>query len=87
MSTSIKQIIHQHKGQFLGVTFVKKDGTLRTINGQHCYKEGHDGTNPVAHIDKYVTISENLGGGKSQFRNVNVETVKRLAIGGNVYTF
>lgn len=45
------------------------------------------GVNTVAHIDKYITISENLGGGKSQFRNVNTETVKRLAVGGKVYTF
>ena len=85
--TCLKSLIQAHKGQYLGVTFVKKSGELRTLNGQHCYKQGHDGVNTVAHIEKYITISENLGGGKSQFRNVNTETVKRLAVGGKVYTF
>ena len=69
--TCLKSLIQAHKGQFLGVTFVKKSGELRTLNGQHCYKQGHDGVNTVAHIDKYITICENLGNGKSQFRNVD----------------
>lgn len=85
--TCLKSLIQAHKGQYLGVTFVKKSGELRTLNGQHCYKQGHDGVNTVAHIDKYITISENLGGGGSQFRNVNTETIKRIAVGGKVYTF
>ena len=85
--TCLKSLIQAHKGQYLGVTFVKKSGELRTLNGQHCYKQGHDGVNTVAHIEKYITISENLGGGKSQFRNVNTETIKRIAVGGKVYTF
>ena len=85
--TCLKSLIQAHKGQYLGVTSVKKSGELRTLNGQHCYKQGHDGVNTVAHIDKYITICENLGNGKSQFRNVDTTTIKRLAIGGKVYNF
>ena len=87
MTTTLKELIQKHKGQFIGVTFTKLNGEERTINGQHCYKQGHDGVNTVAHIEKYITISENLGGGGSQFRNVNTETIKRIAVGGKVYTF
>lgn len=85
--TCLKSLIQAHKGQYLGVTFVKKSGELRTLNGQHCYKQGHDGVNTVAHIDKYITICENLGNGNSQFRNVDTTAIKRLAIGGKVYNF
>lgn len=85
--TCLKSLIQAHKGQYLSVSFVKKSGELRTLNGQHCYKQGHDGVNTVAHIDKYITICENLGNGKSQFRNVDTTTIKRLAIGGKVYNF
>lgn len=85
--TCLKSLIQAHKGQFLSVSFLKKSGELRTLNGQHCYKQGHDGVNTVAHIDKYITICENLGNGKSQFRNVDTTAIKRLAIGGKIYNF
>lgn len=87
MTATLKELIQKHKGQFIGITFLKKDGTERTINGQHCYKQGHDGVNTVAHIDKYIAICENLGNGKSQFRNVDTTAIKRLAIGGKIYNF
>ena len=84
MKNNFKDIILQNKGKFFSVEFVKKDGTVRTLNGQVGYKKGHDGHNNVSHIDKYITVTENLGGGKYQFRNVNTETITRLAIAGKV---
>lgn len=84
IAQALKSIIQGHKGQFMSVTFIKKDGSERTLNGQFGYKAGHDGENTVAHIPKYITISENLGGGRYQHRNVNTETIKRIAIGGKV---
>jgi len=84
IAQALKSIILANKGKFFSVTFVKADQSLRTLNGQIGFKDGHDGENTVAHIPKYITVVENLGGGKYQHRNVNVETITRLAIGGNV---
>lgn len=84
-NVNFKDVILSHKGQFFSVAFVKKNGELRTVNGQVGVKENHLGANPTAHIEKYVTVAENLGGGEYKYVNVNVETITRLAVGGKVY--
>lgn len=80
-----KSLILKNKGKFFSVDFIKKDGSLRTINGIVGIKEGHTGHNPVAHKMEYVTVVENLAGGEYRHRNVNVNTIKRLAVAGRVY--
>ena len=85
----LHDIIWAHKGQFFSVDFVKSDGTLRTIKrAQVGYKKGYDGDNTVAHLEQYVTVVEvgEAGDvpGKPKFRNVNVDAIKRIAIGGRV---
>lgn len=83
----LRDIIWAHKGQFFSVTFTKKCGADRTIVGQVGYKNGYDGENTVWHKEQYVTVVEKGEGdipGKPRFRNVNTETIKRLAIGGRV---
>ena len=84
IAQALKSIILANKGKFFSVTYRKADQSLRTLMGQIGFKEGHEGENTVAHIPKYVTVIENLGGGKYQFRNLNTETITRLAIGGTV---
>lgn len=84
IAQALKSIILANKGKFFSVEFVKADGSLRKLVGQVGYKEGHDGENTVAHMPKYITVVENLGGGKYQHRNVNTTTIKRLAVGGSV---
>ncbi len=90
---ALKDLILAHKGQFFSVDFIKQDGTLRTIKrAQIGYKKGHDGDNTVSHLEQYVTVVEvgeadNSSGsypGKPKFRNINVMSIKRLAIGGKV---
>lgn len=80
----LKTLIEANGSKFFGVEFVKADGTLRTLNGHYRAVAGHDGVNPTAHIEKYITIvlAEKDGKGNPQFRNVNTETIKALHIGG-----
>ena len=83
----LRDIIWAHKGQYFSVEWVKSDGTLRKAVAQVGYKAGYDGENTVGHIEKYVTVVEKGVGdipGKPKFRNLNTETIKRLAIGGVV---
>ena len=81
----LKDIILSNKWKFFQVDFIKKSGELRSINGQVGLKKDHTGHNPVSHLGQYITVSENIPGGKQQFRNVNVNTITRLAVGGKVY--
>lgn len=46
MNTEIQQLIEQTKGKFFSITFEKKDGTRRTINGK----------------DKYFRLIKGVGG-------------------------
>lgn len=87
VSKQIAAMIKANGSKFFGVTFVKKDGTERTLNGHVRKVAGKDGGNTTAHYEKYVTIV--LGGkhDKEQFRNVNVETIKALSIGGRRIIF
>lgn len=87
---SLRNIIASHAGQFFSVTFIKKDGTERSLVGQFGYRKGHDGDNPVQHKPQYLTVTENRidpRTGERAFRNINLDTIKSLAIGGmKIYT-
>ena len=82
----IKQFIRSNGSKFLSVTFIKKDGSERTLNGHIRHVAGHGGHNTVSHIEKYVTLvlSKPDSNGQVQFRNVNTETITRLSCGGKV---
>lgn len=82
---TIREIIASRPGQFFQVEFIKKDGTVRSLNGQFGHRAGHDGKNPVQHKAEYMTVTENRidpKTGERAFRNINLGTVTRLAIGG-----
>lgn len=89
VSKQVAQLIHANGSRFFGVTFKKKDGTLRTLNGHVRKVQGHGGTNNASHFEKYVTVVLNKKDkdGKVQFRNVNTESVQALSIGGRRITF
>lgn len=82
---TLREIIASRPGQFFQVEFIKKDGSLRKLNGQFGYRAGHDGANTVQHKPELMTVTENRidpKTGERAFRNVNLESVKYLAIGG-----
>ena len=56
-------LIKQTKGRFFAVTFTKKDGTTRTINGKDHYKSLlRGGESTVAHKGYTSIIDNNRGG-------------------------
>lgn len=89
VSRSIATMIRDNGSKFIGVTFVKKDGTLRTLNGNVRHVAGHDGQNNASHFEKYVTLvlTQKDKDGKAQFRNVNTESIVSLSIAGRVISF
>lgn len=89
LSKGVASMIRANGSKFFGVTFVKKDGTLRTLNGHVRKVEGQQGGNTTGHIEKYVTIvlNEKDEKGNPQFRNVNMETIVSLSMGGRKMFF
>lgn len=89
VSKAIATMIRDNGGKFFGVTFIKKNGEERTLNGHVRKVAGHDGHNNASHFEKYVTIvlNEKDKDGKEQWRNVNCETIVSLKMGGRTICF
>lgn len=80
------------KGEIFNVAFVKKDGSLRTMNARLHVHKGVKGTSPfdthasdVAHgqlrvydMDKEISGKETKGA----FRKINLNTLKKLSVKG-----
>lgn len=89
VSKSIAELIRANGSKFFGVTFIKQDGTERTINGRVIRDKDSTGKSTVAHIEKYVVVT--LRGrdekGRRLRRNVNMETIVGLSINGRKLSF
>ena len=89
VSKAVASMIRANGSKFFGVTFVKVDGTERTLNGHVRKVKGKDGHNTTAHFEKYVTIVLNKKdtNGKEQWRNINCETITNLRMVGRSISF
>jgi hypothetical protein len=74
--------IEKSGGKFLTVTFVKKDGTVRTLNGRLGVKKGLVGGKSNVDHNKYINIYDVQAHG---YRNVNKETIIQVKFGGEIY--
>jgi len=60
MNTNIETLIASTKGKFFTITFEKKDGTIRTINGKDKYNRLlAGGTNKVAEAGYTSAVNRN----------------------------
>lgn len=69
------ELMQESKGRFFTTTFIKKNGEERTINGKY------QGLSKLG----YVRVAEHDGGrlsGKNLIKNVNLQTISALKIGG-----
>ena len=72
--------------KFFTVKFVKKDGTIRDLNGRLGVKSKlRGGEDSTSHIDKYVNVYEK--GADTFYRKVNMETIKQIVCGSQTYVF
>lgn len=74
--TDAQKMIEGTKGKFFGVTFVKKDGKLRTMNAQYKKQSSRLG---------YVVLRDNNAKTKTKLRNVNLQTIKSITITGQEF--
>lgn len=81
-NASVKAILNSANGKFMTVTFRKKDGSMRTINGRAGVTKHLRGGVKTVDENKYFTIFETNNG----YRNVNYDTVTEVKTGGMVFT-
>ena len=95
----VKNLIRQHGNKFLTVDFRKKDNSLRHMmcHRSKVLESSVKGTAPEATAARKETLKkqdmicvEELvkpGTNEFQWRTINMETVKRIAVDGKVHEF
>jgi hypothetical protein len=75
-------ILRQSKGKVFSVSFYKKDGTLRKLQGRLGVKKDLKGcVNTVKAYTEYLTVYEMHVG----YRNVNLNTIDSITFCGKTY--
>lgn len=74
-SNIINRLTTGTRGRFVSATFTKKEGETRSMNFRVP-------KNPNITKTGFITVVERNG----QFRNVNLQTISRLAMDGKIYT-
>lgn len=94
-----RNIIHSNGNRFITIDFIKKDGSLRhmMVNRSKMLEASIKGTNAAATEARRATLKkQNMvcveelvkpGSTSHQWRTVNLETVKKIAVGNRVYLF
>lgn len=80
--TKAYDLMKSNKGHFFTAVFTKKDGTTRTINCQYVSDQK---SSPLG----YVLVKESRllkSKDKEPIRNLNLQTLQTLKIGGSVYS-
>lgn len=79
--TKAKELMQNSKGHFFTVEFIKKDNTLRKLNGQYMKDQKNSSSN-------YILLKEASklkAKDKEPIRNVNLNTLRYLKINGIEY--
>lgn len=81
---NLRQFIDQQDGKFVGIDFIKKDGSERALNGRlGVVQHQNGGANTTEALDRsYLTIYDMQAPG---YRNVDLATVSRIRAGGKIY--
>jgi hypothetical protein len=77
----IKQFINEASNKFITVTFVKKDGAVRKINGRMNVKKYLQGGSTTVDRDKFLILYSVQDKG---YRAVNKDSILSVAIDGVV---
>jgi hypothetical protein len=75
----IKQFINETSHKFMTVTFVKKDGAVRTINGRLNVKKHLRGGRATVDTNKFLVLYSIADQG---YRAVNKDSILSIAVDG-----
>jgi hypothetical protein len=75
----ISDFIAKSNGKFITVSFIKKDGTARTLNGRTGVTKHLKGGVSTVDTDKYLVVYDNVAQG---YRSVNKDTIMSVTCEG-----
>lgn len=75
----IADFIASSKGKFVSVTFIKKDGTARKLNGRIGVTKYLKHGTATVDLDKYIIVYDTLNAG---YRSVNKDTIVSVTCEG-----
>ena len=80
----VERVLASSNGKFFGVTFKKKDDTLRTMNARFGVKKHLKGgsNNVVKDDNAYVTAWDRT---KGAYRTINLDTIEKLSVNGEKF--
>ena len=92
----MRALIDSAKGQYAGVVFTKKDGTLRTMNVQPAKLKfeikGEDASESAkravaTRAARHPNLYNAWDVQKKAPRSINLDTVERITVGGQTYDY
>lgn len=86
----VRKMLLENGGRMCSVTFVKKDGSVRTLVGNFGHVADQSGHNNASHYEKYVCMilpEKDPKTGKQQRRNIDCEKVLSIKTNGAVVNF
>lgn len=75
----IADFIAKSKGKFITVLFVKKDGTIRTLNGRTGVTKHLKGGTSTVDYSKYLVVYDTVNAG---YRSINRDTIVSVTCEG-----
>jgi hypothetical protein len=75
----IADFIAKSNGKFITVAFIKKDGTVRNLNGRIGVTKHLKGGVSTVNTDKYLVVYDTLNAG---YRSVNKDTIVSVTCEG-----
>ena len=79
MNNILASLIEQSNGKFVSVTFIKKDGTERTLVGRLGVTKHLKGGKSTLDANQYITIYDTQNEG---YRAINRDTILSVRVGG-----
>ena len=79
---TLNDIVEASAGKFIAVSFIKKDGTLRTLNGRLGVVKHLKGGECTLDRSKYIIVYDMINKG---YRSINRETIQSVTIDGIVH--
>lgn len=81
---TLAEIIKASSGKFFTVTFTKKDGSIRTLNGRLGVTKYLKGGKSTLNPDQFITVYDVQSQG---YRAVNVDTIQSVTVDGILYQY
>ena len=78
----LKQLLLSSKGKFFGVHFIKKDGTLRKLNGRFNVTKHLRGGKRKNQNDSHLIVWDVINKG---YRTIDTGTILRCTVNGKCY--